>query len=281
MQIKVQARVLRTIDKVGGLDEYLLGDKEGRIKELGVTGWWLRWAIMQTPRIRLRFTREREVLGVPETGIEDLLEEPETAPEGEAQLASKGQSNSITIITRRSATFRQARLLKFRVDRGAHFVFTSKGWRRAVPDVRVRGRRNVLLRSPALRNFAVNGMKKLDAPLAQEIELVQDTPQLISSREGEPLRIENTRNVMQQVLQEQGTELTAEEEKAVRKAVSKALRAKQERLVEKRVERPDKLAAKRKVENAKTRLARNVRRDKAKDERREMHADRLRAAGMP
>ena len=43
MQVKVQARVLRTIDKVGGLDEYLLGNKPARIKELGVEGCRYRW----------------------------------------------------------------------------------------------------------------------------------------------------------------------------------------------------------------------------------------------
>lgn len=44
--VKVQARVLRTIDKVGGLDEYLLGNKPARIRELGVEGWRLRWEVM-------------------------------------------------------------------------------------------------------------------------------------------------------------------------------------------------------------------------------------------
>ena len=40
----MQARVLRTIDKVGvgGLDGYLLGGGTGRVKELGAEGWRLR-----------------------------------------------------------------------------------------------------------------------------------------------------------------------------------------------------------------------------------------------
>lgn len=71
MQIRVQSRVLRTMDKVGGLDEYLLGDKAARIKELGVEGWALRWKIMQTQRVKERFEREREKLGVPRIGIEE------------------------------------------------------------------------------------------------------------------------------------------------------------------------------------------------------------------
>jgi hypothetical protein len=46
IRIKVSARVMRTIDKVGGLDEYLMGETAGRIKELGAEGWNLRWAIV-------------------------------------------------------------------------------------------------------------------------------------------------------------------------------------------------------------------------------------------
>ena len=66
--MKVQARVLRTIDKVGGLDEYLLGDKPARIKELGVEGWRLRWRILRTPRVKERFRAERVRLGLPAEG---------------------------------------------------------------------------------------------------------------------------------------------------------------------------------------------------------------------
>lgn len=62
---RVTTRVLRTIDKVGGLDEYLLGRKPQRVKDLGPWGWRLRWRIMQTPAVRERFAREREALGLP------------------------------------------------------------------------------------------------------------------------------------------------------------------------------------------------------------------------
>ncbi len=71
--MKVQARVLRTIDKVGGLDEYLLGGKRARVKELGMGGWALRWRIWQTEMVTERFRRERERLGVPEGGWEGLI----------------------------------------------------------------------------------------------------------------------------------------------------------------------------------------------------------------
>ncbi len=65
LRIRVTARVLRTIDKCGGLDEYLLGEKAGRIKELGMGGWKLRWRIMQTESVKERFRKQREELGLP------------------------------------------------------------------------------------------------------------------------------------------------------------------------------------------------------------------------
>ncbi len=65
VKTRVTARVLRTIDKCGGLDEYLLGERAGRIKELGMGGWKLRWRVMQTPMVKRRFAAQRETLGLP------------------------------------------------------------------------------------------------------------------------------------------------------------------------------------------------------------------------
>ncbi len=62
---------------MGGLDEYLLGEKAGRLKELGMGGWKLRWRIMQTERVKERFRRQREALGLP--------------PKEDELLASDGQ----------------------------------------------------------------------------------------------------------------------------------------------------------------------------------------------
>lgn len=69
VSVKVQARVLRTIDKVGGLDTYLLGDKPARIKELGIEGWRLRWKVSRTPSVRRRIGEERVRLGLPVEGF--------------------------------------------------------------------------------------------------------------------------------------------------------------------------------------------------------------------
>lgn len=53
-----------TIDKAGGLDEYLLSTKTARLASLGPFGWKLRHQIMKTPTIRKRFKEERIELGL-------------------------------------------------------------------------------------------------------------------------------------------------------------------------------------------------------------------------
>lgn len=47
INIKTTARVLRTITKNGGIDRYLVKDKAARIKELGPTGWKLRYRVLK------------------------------------------------------------------------------------------------------------------------------------------------------------------------------------------------------------------------------------------
>lgn len=47
ISLNMTAKVLRTISKEGGIDHYLTKDKSARIKELGPTGWRLRYRIMQ------------------------------------------------------------------------------------------------------------------------------------------------------------------------------------------------------------------------------------------
>jgi len=67
----VTTRVLRTIDKCGGLDEYLLGEKANRVKELGMGGWKLRWRVMQSPMVKERFRLERLSMGLPD--VQEVL----------------------------------------------------------------------------------------------------------------------------------------------------------------------------------------------------------------
>ncbi len=92
IRIRMTTRVLRTIDKVGGIDEYVLSPKPQRIKDLGPWGWKLRWRIMQAPSVRARFAAEREALGLPPREEEELLLEaqeplPDGTPAGEALMA--------------------------------------------------------------------------------------------------------------------------------------------------------------------------------------------------
>ncbi|AQZ14782.1 MRPL24 (YMR193W) [Zygosaccharomyces parabailii] len=47
ISLRMTAKVLRTVSKEGGIDHYLTKDKSARIKELGPTGWKLRYRIMK------------------------------------------------------------------------------------------------------------------------------------------------------------------------------------------------------------------------------------------
>lgn len=53
-----------TIDKCGGLDEYLLSTKPARLSTLGPFGWNLRWQVINTPAVKERFEEERVKLGL-------------------------------------------------------------------------------------------------------------------------------------------------------------------------------------------------------------------------
>jgi ribosomal protein L28 len=153
VQVRVSSRVLRTIDKLGGLDEYLLGEKETRIRELGQSGWWLRWAIMQTNTVKNRFAAERVALGLP-ADIEELRIEEEDA---EAVLAASVPDAEIAELTldenadpnleadplvseilAEDDVF-QVELnknlppLRFRVARNKYIMLTEQGWRSLTP----------------------------------------------------------------------------------------------------------------------------------------------------
>ncbi|EFX06545.1 50S ribosomal protein l24 [Grosmannia clavigera kw1407] len=92
IRTRISTRVLRTVDKVGGLDEYLLGSKPARIAELGPWGWRLRWRIIQTPAVQERFRRDRIALGLPADGLpaDEFFDDTEdaslTAAENEAPV---------------------------------------------------------------------------------------------------------------------------------------------------------------------------------------------------
>lgn len=88
--IKVTRKALRTIRKAGGLDQYLLDDRPGRIRELGMFGWELRWRVMQTPKIQEQFKQERKRLGLPEP---PTFEEWVKQKEAESKAQAEDQTN--------------------------------------------------------------------------------------------------------------------------------------------------------------------------------------------
>ncbi|QIW97276.1 hypothetical protein AMS68_002794 [Peltaster fructicola] len=118
IKIRVTTRVMRTIDKLGGLDEYLLGEKEARIKELGEAGWWLRWAIMQTETIQERFRKERKALGLP--ALAQLsIEEPPLSNEAAQELDANAVLDNLQ--TNKSE-------LRFRVNKFEYVKLEGNKW---------------------------------------------------------------------------------------------------------------------------------------------------------
>ena len=156
VQVRVITQVLRTIDKLGGLDEYLLGEKETRIKELGESGWWLRWAIMQTPSVKKRFAAEREALGLPAVS-EDLAVEEEdldasleaatpdaevaeisAATDADLDADAASETDHVDEVLAEDDAFEVEQdtslpPLKFGVGPRQHIMLTEHGWRRTKP----------------------------------------------------------------------------------------------------------------------------------------------------
>ena len=58
LKIPITARVMRTIKKLGGVDQYVTGTKPARIKELGLLGWKLRWLVMTSRKYRVKHALE-------------------------------------------------------------------------------------------------------------------------------------------------------------------------------------------------------------------------------
>ena len=118
LRVRVQARVLRTIDKVGGLDEYLLGNKAGRIKELGMEGWLLRWKIMQTEAVQERFRQEKMAMGLEVPSEEEVAKEKEDRVTRKAEklkaFATERARKERVIRDRRQARAQESNAIKER-----------------------------------------------------------------------------------------------------------------------------------------------------------------------
>ena len=83
IKLRITAKVLKTVDREGGLDEYLLKQEESRVKELGPLGWALRWRLMQTDTVIARFRAEAIAIGLAENLVEQYWPMPKNMTEGQ------------------------------------------------------------------------------------------------------------------------------------------------------------------------------------------------------
>lgn len=95
VRMRITTRVLRTLDKVGGLDEYLLGQKAARVKELGMGGWRLKWRIMQTDAVKERFRKQRIEMGLPPLEEELVGVDGRTATQAQVAQAVQEIDNDL------------------------------------------------------------------------------------------------------------------------------------------------------------------------------------------
>lgn len=102
VQARVSTRVLRTIDKVGGLDAYLLKDTAARVRDLGIHGWRLRCQIVGSGKMQAEFNHQREALGLPTLDYRAVTEEAVEAgvPTNLGRLTGVGR-RSVRFIRRR------------------------------------------------------------------------------------------------------------------------------------------------------------------------------------
>jgi large subunit ribosomal protein L28 len=93
VKLRITSSVLKTMDREGGLDEYLLKDNEHRLKELGPLGWALRWTLLQKPVVLDRMRTDAAALGLDQATIDaqwptpDMLTQQKVAQRGLVRAA--------------------------------------------------------------------------------------------------------------------------------------------------------------------------------------------------
>ena len=236
VQVRVTTRTLRTIEKHGGLDEYLLGEKAARIRELGESGWWLRWAIMQTPAVRKRFAEERARLGIPEEAAEqpevELAEATHVIEDGAGEESAEAAAEIGEAVGTDGAFHveQPADLpqLVFRVGPAKHLVLTSKGWVRTRPSparLATREKEKALQRQ----------MQHYEVPKANYLARVEQTlkKQQQASKGGEKLNIIERGRVLEAARRawnrEKRAEMLARVEETAAKKLERKERKKEER----------------------------------------------------
>ena len=77
LTLLVTRSCIRTITKCGGLDQYLMGEKPARLKELGPFGWKLRWLVLNSEPVRTQFGIQLAERNVPQAvSFEEALSIP-------------------------------------------------------------------------------------------------------------------------------------------------------------------------------------------------------------
>lgn len=117
LKIPATARVVRTIKKCGGLDEYVTGPKPARIKELGLLGWKLRWLVMTSPKWQAKFEEQRLGLNLPTTTSLGATFEDAWNDEGQRAKFIEQQEAAWDDLREAAARFEQHVLTKW-VDSG-------------------------------------------------------------------------------------------------------------------------------------------------------------------
>jgi large subunit ribosomal protein L28 len=84
VKLRITSKVLKTMDREGGLDEYLLKDSIHRIKELGPMGWALRWTLMQRPEVIDRLRADATALGLDQATIDKQWPTPRMVSQQQA-----------------------------------------------------------------------------------------------------------------------------------------------------------------------------------------------------
>jgi large subunit ribosomal protein L28 len=81
VKLRITSKVLKTMDREGGLDEYLLKDNEHRLKEIGPLGWALRWTLLQKPIVIDRMRAQAAALGLDQATIDAQWPTPQMLAE--------------------------------------------------------------------------------------------------------------------------------------------------------------------------------------------------------
>ena len=265
VQIRVSSRVLRTIDKLGGLDEYLLGEKETRIRELGESGWWLRWAVMQTNTIKKRFAAERIALGLPADSEELRIEEEDaeavlaaSTPDAEiAELTLEDEADPelepealVSEVLAEDDVFQveqseNLKPLRFRVARNKYIMLTAQGWQSLTPSPATLAKQELLAKNRMRRDLTqhralllAGKVEKVRKQLRQhKVEYTVEVPAEVSeatSADGSS-QPEPTLETRTRLMTEEEVESMVDEVKPILKGEVKAMI---DRMVQEKYERP-------------------------------------------